>query len=119
MSSRLLNNIGLWAVFAVVLLSTACPSGTQSPVVQAKQQEAMAPKDINAVLKDHQAELMGLPGVVGIYVGLLPDEKTLCLKVMAVEVTENLRKRIPKSLEGHPVLIEESGVIRPLTDKQP
>jgi len=47
----------------------------------------MTRKDINAVLKDHDKELIAIPGVVGIYVWLLPDKKTLCLKVMVVKET--------------------------------
>ena len=79
----------------------------------------MTPKDINDVLKEHQEELMTLPGVAGIYVGLLPDNKTLCLKVLVVKETEDLKKKIPTSLDGYPVVIEESGVIRPLDGKKP
>ena len=74
----------------------------------------MSRKDINAVLRDHDQELLAIPGVVGVYVGLLPDDKTPCLKVMVVKQTEDLTKRIPRLIEGYPVLIEESGVIRPL-----
>ena len=74
----------------------------------------MTQKDINAVLKDHEKEFLVIPGVVGVYVGLLPDDKTSCLKVMVVKETEDLKRRIPKIIEGYPVLIEESGVIRPL-----
>ena len=74
----------------------------------------MAKKDINAVLEDHEKELMGIPGVVGVYVGLLPDEKTTCLKVMVVKETREIRDRVPKSIEGYPVVIEETGVIRPM-----
>jgi len=114
-----MRKIALGSCFCTALLSMACPSGTQSPVVQTRQQESMAQKDINAVLNDHEGELMSLPGVVGVYVGLLPDEKTLCLKVMVIKETEVLKQRIPTSLDGHAVLIEESGVIRPLTDKSP
>jgi len=114
-----MHGIGICSVFSMALLSMACPSGTQSPVVQTQRRESVSQKDINAVLKDHEGELMALPGVVGVYVGLLPDEKTVCLKVMVVQETEDLKGRIPKSLDGHPVLIEESGVIRPLTDWSP
>jgi hypothetical protein len=79
----------------------------------------MTRRDINAVLKDHEEELLAISGVVGVYVGLLPDEKTPCLKVMVVKETEDLKRRIPKSIEGYPVLIEESGVIHPLKDRIP
>lgn len=73
-------------------------------------------RDINAVLKDHDKKLLAIPGVVGVYVGLLPDDETLCLKVMVIKETEEIKERIPKSIEGYPVLIEESGPIRPLKD---
>lgn len=71
-------------------------------------------RDINAVLRDHDTDLLALPDVVGVFVGLLPDGVTPCLKVMVVKETEELKKTIPQSLEGYPVLIEESGRLRPL-----
>jgi hypothetical protein len=77
-------------------------------------QEKMAAKDINLVLRDHDRELMAVPGVAGVYVGVLDDGKTPCLKVMAVRKTPELEHAIPKSLEGYPVVIEETGVIRPM-----
>src|SRR4030067_3455439 len=113
MNLEQLHKIGLCPVLTVILLSIACSAAMRSPVNQTGQQESMTKKDINAVLKDHDKELLGIPGVVGVYVGLLPDNKTPCLKVMVVKETEDLKRRIPKSIEGYPVLIEESGVIRP------
>jgi len=112
-----MHKIGLCSVLTVILLSIACSAAIRSPVNQTGQQESMTRKDINAVLKDHNKELLAIPGVVGVYVGLLPDNKTHCLKVMVVKETEDLKRRIPKTIEGYPVLIEESGVIRPLKDR--
>ncbi len=109
-----LHKIGLCPVLTVILLLIACSATIRSPVNQTGQQESMTRKDINTVLKDHDKELLAIPGVVGVYVGLLPDDKTPCLKVMVVKETEELKRRIPKAIEGYPVLIEESGVIRPL-----
>jgi hypothetical protein len=114
-----MNKIGLCPVFIIILLSTGCSAAIRSPVSQTRQQESMVRKDINVVLRDHDKELLALPGVVGVYVGLLPDDKTPCLKVMVVKETEDLKRSIPKSIEGYPVLIEESGVIRPLEDSSP
>ena len=111
--------IVLCSGLAVILLSVACSAAMRSPVNQTGKQESMTRKDINAVLKDHDKELLAVPGVVGVYVGLLPDDKTPCLKVMVVKETEDLKGRIPKSIEGYPVLIEESGVIRPLKGRIP
>jgi hypothetical protein len=111
--------IVLCSGLTVVLLSIACSAAMRSPVNQTGQQESMTRKDINAVLRDHDKELLAIPGVVGVYVGLLPDDKTPCLKVMVVKETEDLKRRIPNSIEGYPVLIEESGVIRPLKGRIP
>ncbi len=72
------------------------------------------PREINAVLADHDDELLAIPGVVGVYVGLLKDEKTPCLKVMLAREDPGLKRRIPRTLEGHPVLTEVTGAIHPL-----
>lgn len=72
------------------------------------------PRDINAVLADHDKELLALPGVVGVYVGLMKDEKTPCLKVMLARKDSDLERRIPRVLEGHPVVTEVTGEIHPL-----
>ena len=71
-------------------------------------------RDVSAVLADHDRELMALPGVVGVYVGLLDDDKTPCLKVMVKKKDTELEKLIPRRIEGHPVLTEITGEIRPM-----
>ena len=81
-------------------------------------QTTMTPKpsrDINAVLADHDQELMAKPGVVGVYVGLLPDGRTLCLKVMLGTNDPTLRRSIPDSIEGYAVVTEVTGLIKPLS----
>lgn len=73
-------------------------------------------RDINEVMEAHVANLMALPGVVGVFIGAL-DNGTPCIKVMVVKTTPELEKKIPPDLEGHPVLIVETGEIRPLSEK--
>jgi hypothetical protein len=73
--------------------------------------------DINTVLRAHDNEFMQIPGVVGVYVGLRSDGKTPCLKVMAARITPEIRSKVPQSLEGYPVEIEETGEIRPLNSR--
>jgi hypothetical protein len=73
-------------------------------------------RDINDVMKTHVNELMALPGVVGVFIGAL-DNGTPCIKVMVVKATPELEKKIPRDLEGHPVVIVETGEIRPLSEK--
>jgi hypothetical protein len=99
----------------VIILAAACSSRVVEP--EATMENPIPLRDINAVLEEHDEKLMAIPGVVGVYVGLLEDDQTTCLKVMAVKKTRELERAIPKSLEGHPVVIEETGVIRPLEDR--
>ncbi len=101
------------AILLTILISMACAAPKRSPV------DAMTRKDINEVLREHDQELMAIPGVVGVYVGLMPDKKSPCLKVMVVKKTKELKKKIPASLGGYPVVTEESGVIRPRNDRNP
>ena len=71
-------------------------------------------RDINAVLADHDDELLALPGVVGVYVGLMKDQKTTCLKVMLVREDRALESSIPRFLDGYPVITEVTGDFKPL-----
>jgi len=74
----------------------------------------MRKRDINSVLSDHDKELMAIPGVVGVYVGLQEDQKTSCLRVMVVKKTKALQHALPKTLEGYKVELEETGNIQPM-----
>jgi hypothetical protein len=71
-------------------------------------------RDINAVLADNDKRLMNIDGVVGVYVGLLNDDRTPCLHVMLARDTPQIREALPKSIEGYAVVAEVSGEIRPL-----
>lgn len=72
-----------------------------------------AKKDINQVLEAHDDELMRIPGVVGVYVGLTEDEKTECIKVMLKAADPAAERKIPKHLDGYQVIAEVTGEIRP------
>ena len=78
--------------------------------------DSSAPRrDINAVLADHDGEFMALPGVVGVYVGLMDDQKTVCLKVMLARKDRKLEHSIPRQIEGYPVATEVTGPIKPMS----
>ena len=74
----------------------------------------MPKRPIETVMQDHTRELMSLPGVVGVYQGAR-DDGTPCIKVMVVQKTAELERRIPGLLEGHPVEIDVTGEIRPMS----
>jgi hypothetical protein len=101
-----------WPAIPVAMLCLMVLAGCQRPMNSANPSDSR--RDINQVLRDHDRELMAIPGVVGVYVGLLQDGKTPCLKVMVVRNTRPLERHVPSLLEGYPVLVEETGVIRPM-----
>lgn len=67
---------------------------------------------IEAVLEQHNDQLMSLPGVVGTAIGECAGRP--CIKVLAGKKTPELLKNVPQTLEGFPVIIEETGEFRPL-----
>jgi hypothetical protein len=70
-------------------------------------------RDINAVLGDHDDEWLAISGVVGVYVGVLDDQKTPCLKIMLARKDRQLQVKIPRMVEGYRVITEVTGEIRP------
>jgi len=83
-----------------------------------KERTTMPFRDINEVMQAHTAEMMALSGVVGIYIGETEDGR-VCIKVMVREKTDELEQKIPKTLEGYPVLIDVTGEIKPMPQKEP
>lgn len=67
----------------------------------------MSESTLEVVLKAHTNELMAMPGVVGTAQGLCDDQP--CIKVYVVEMTPELEKKIPKTLDGYTVDIEVTG----------
>jgi hypothetical protein len=76
----------------------------------------MANKAIEEVLKEHTKSLMSIPGVVGIGQGLCEEKP--CIKVFVIKKTPELDQKIPKSIEGYLVVVEETGEIKALPRKQ-
>jgi hypothetical protein len=76
----------------------------------------MAIKTIDEVLKEHTKSLMSIPGVVGTGQGLFKGKP--CIKVFIIKKTPDLDQKIPKSIEGYRVEIEEIGEIKALPRKQ-
>lgn len=67
-------------------------------------------KTIEQVLEENNQRLMSIQGVVGTAIGKCDDK--LCIKILVVELTEDLEMKIPKFIEGYPVYMEETGEIR-------
>src|SRR4029077_11510049 len=99
-----------WWIGILGLLSLTFVAGC----LHAVPNETPSRRDIEEVLRAHDQELLKLPNVIGVYVGLLADEKTPCLKVMLSRETPATERALPKSIEGYPVVAEVTGEVRPL-----
>jgi len=64
-------------------------------------------------MKAHTQQLLDIPGVVGFYVGALEDG-TPCIKIMVAKRSRRLEKKLPTDLDGYPLVIHETGIIRAL-----
>lgn len=99
------------ALFLILAAVAACksPSLKSHPPVR----EARPLKDINQTLARHQAALMELKGVAGVYAGAR-DDGSPCIRVMVEKRDTTLERKIPSALEGFPVEIEETGPMEPM-----
>src|SRR5437762_7555034 len=98
--------------FCLLLLTIALVPACRQNMAQ--NSSASSKRDINAVLAAHDKELLAIPDVVGVYVGVLEDGRTACLKVMLARKTAESRN-VPQSIEGYPVIMELTGEIRPMS----
>ena len=72
----------------------------------------MSQKKIEQIQEEHTNEWMAIPGVEGIGIGLFRDKP--CIKIFSSISSELLRNKIPSTIEGYPVIIEETGTFRAL-----
>jgi len=77
--------------------------------------ESMSDKTIEQVQEEQTDEWMSIPGVEGTAIGLYRDKP--CIKVFSSRKAEELRGKIPSTVEGYPVIIEETGTFRALNQQ--
>ncbi|MGQ3685414.1 MAG: hypothetical protein ACUBOA_10490 [Candidatus Loosdrechtia sp.] len=65
--------------------------------------------DIHSVKDRYEAELMTIPGVVGVGIGQTDGKE--CMQVYVRQMTPELERAIPEEIEGYPVVVEATGPI--------
>ena len=73
----------------------------------------MPDKSIIDVLNENTESLMSISGVVGTAQGLNNGEP--CVKVFVIELTDEMKMKLPKKLDGYNVIIEETGEFKSLS----
>jgi hypothetical protein len=64
---------------------------------------------IEQVFNDNHDTLMAVPGVTGLGIGSKDGKPAIV--VMVKQLTPALRGRLPRSLKGYPIVVEQSGEI--------
>jgi hypothetical protein len=101
------------AVLVIAVVFIACIFGcTERRSGDLEQVEGMSRKTIEQVQEEHTEEWMAIDGVEGIAIGLYKNKP--CIKIFSSKKADNLRGQIPSTVEGYPVIIEETGTFRAL-----
>jgi hypothetical protein len=110
--SRLLLEIFVFGIGMILICSmVTCANESGKNPWEGTQ---VSRKTIEEVLKAHISELMSIPGVVGTGQSLCNGQP--CIKIYVSRKTEELEQKIPKTLEGYPVVIQETGEFKALPD---
>lgn len=99
-------------IIGFIALGVALVGCVKTGVDDHEGENKMSSKTIEQVLKEHTDEWMSIPGVVGTAIGEFEGKP--CIKIYVVEKTEELEKKFPASLEGYPLLLEETGEFKAL-----
>ena len=75
----------------------------------------MPERTIEQVREDHTEGWMAIPGVEGTAIGL--SEGKPCIKIFTSSKSQQLRRNIPSTIEGYPVVIEQTGTFQALEDQ--
>jgi len=71
------------------------------------------PESIDQVKEKHESRIMQIPGVTGVGIGE-DSKRAPAIKVYVARMTAELRKQLPKTLDGYPVVAEATGELKAL-----
>ena len=74
--------------------------------------KTMPERTIEQVQEEQTDDWMAIPGVEGTAIGLFEGKP--CIKIFTSLKPKELRDKIPSTVEGYPVIIEETGAFRAL-----
>jgi hypothetical protein len=70
----------------------------------------MPAKTIEQVQQEHTDAWMAIPGVVGTATG--QREGKPCILILTASNTQEVRRKIPSTIEGYPVVVQYIGEVR-------
>ncbi|MBI1807608.1 MAG: hypothetical protein HYR76_11210 [Ignavibacteria bacterium] len=80
--------------------------------MQHEKKSIQSEKSITQVLKERTSELMSIHGVIGTGEGRKDGHPSVL--VFVVKKTKAISSKIPKTLDGYPVIVRETGRVKPM-----
>lgn len=111
MEHPIVPRCGFMAFLAIAAMVGVGDSGCTNRPINVERAQPMT-KTIQQVQEEHTPEWMALPGVVGTAIG--QREGKPCILILTASNTEQVRRKIPPTVEGYPVVVEYVGEIRAL-----
>ncbi len=99
-------------VIGGILSSSVRAGDSNTDSGNVEKESTVSEKTIEQVQDAHTKEWMSIPGVEGTGIGLCEGKP--CIKIFSSKTAEELKGRIPATIEGYPVTIEETGTFRAL-----
>ena len=90
-----------------ILSSSVLAGGSNADAEKVEKKNEVPPKTIQQVQDAHTEEWMNISGVEG--TGIALCEGKPCIIIFSSKSSEELKGRIPATVEGYPVVIEETG----------
>lgn len=84
----------------------------RSPASETPVDTPAPTRSLEAVRAQHDRELEAIPGVIGI--GETLSNGKPAIQIYVNKLTPELSAKIPSTIEGYPVVIEQTGEIKPL-----
>jgi hypothetical protein len=102
--------------FLLSIIAIAIAGGfsgcSQKNVPDHQKERYMPGKTIEQVLNERTNEWMNIPGVEGVAIG--EHKGKSCIRIFTSVNPKNLRDKIPSSVDGYSVIIEQTGTFRAL-----
>lgn len=111
------SSLRLWWAAALALSCALALPACREDALREEDHVKRPSRPIADVLAAQSPKLMALPGVTAVGESALPDG-TPCIKVFLRSGDRELRRRIPRSIEGYAVVTDVSGEIRALPDSR-
>jgi hypothetical protein len=99
--------VGWRCLLVIAGFVLGCRPGT---IENHKRAHDMQKLTIEQVQEKYQDQWMAVPGVIGVGIGAVANKPVIM--VMVAKKAPEIRQKIPKTVEGYSVVIEETGEIR-------